>query len=207
MSPTPEVQVTPASYWPFRTADDGLLMAAAETGLAEVIVKLHAQFFFQFEGRDEIAGGGVGIGEGQRAAFHVGKAFDVAVGADIHGRVVTQRTVDLHVGEQRLDGIGVLKVDTCETGGPEARVFQLAGQKALHHASIVGGREEFHRNAETLFEVFLLAGVFSRSRSGCVSRPPSRADAENRHVLTPVLGGDGCSGGEPRLPPIADGGI
>jgi hypothetical protein len=118
-------------------------------------------------------------------AFHLLQRGDAAVGQRVHDRVVAERAVDLHRGIERLHRVGVLQVDARIARGTQAREFQLTGQEALHHARVVGGGEQLHRNAEAFFEIGLLAGMLAQAVGFVLAA--QKADPEHRNVFAPVL--------------------
>ena len=167
---------------------DPLLMAAGKADLREIraVIELDA-LRLQSGARDQVARGGIGIGEGQRMALHLLDRLDPRIRPHDHDRVVECRAVVLLRHDDRLDAFAV-EPGAGKAGRAEARHLELARGDALHHAGIVGRREQLHRDAELLLQQLLELRVALQAVLRVLAA--QQADAELLHLVLVGIGVD-----------------
>ena len=156
--------------------DDALLMPAGKAGAGEILAVVEVDALrLQRGARNQIARGGVRIGECQRMALHLLDRLDAGILPHDHHGIVVGRAVLLLRHDHRLDALAV-EPGAGKAGGAEFRRLELARGDALHHAGIVGGREQLHRHAELLLQQFLELVVALQAVLGVLAA--QQADAE-----------------------------
>ena len=103
--------------------------------------------------------------------------------------MIAERAVDLLDRDQRLDRVGIAQVHACIAAGTQPGGIQLAVQKALHDAVVVGAGEELDRHLHLLLEQAVEAG--EGFELVLAERAAENADPEDRHLFAPV----GCGRG------------
>ncbi len=130
-------------------------MAAGEFHFAEVIAGFHGGTgrLGDFDGGDQVAGGGVRIAKAKDLALHVFEAVDARIFACEADGVVAIRAIKVDLDQYWLNRFGVLQVNGGIGRGTQPRHVERAAQQTLDHAVIVGRGEEFGRNAKALFGI------------------------------------------------------
>jgi hypothetical protein len=158
-------------------------MPATEAGAGEVAVDVNVGGT-EFAAGNQVARGGIGIRPGEAAAAHLLEAGDAAVGAHHHDGDVGDAAIRLPRDPERLDAAIGVEPGAGIGRGAHRRALDLAGGEGLHHAGVVGRREQARGHAEGLLQQRAV-GLVAAEAVGLVLAA-EQADADLRHLLRPV---------------------